>query len=332
MSQFINKDNYESFYLDFLEGNLNEVDTALLFEFLENNPSFKVDHSELESIAPDQSIQLDSLHISLLKFPSNDQKIDFSNMEFFMIASTEDLLSADKQIELHLFLNQNPQYLVDKAFYDKSHFAVDHSIVFEDKRKLKKGIIIPMYARFLAAAAGVALLFSLLNINQGTQSENVASIAKQINKNRSKKLPKLNENPIQIAVNNTIETDEKTIAIKAKVISASEQFVETEIAEPLVFKSSQKFKTKPLLQDVAVSYTATIVDSKEEQAPQNTYALVEMKNPIKPLTSRVGDAINKQIEFKTTKAAKRKPGGFLLKIGKLEISKKVYESTSVASK
>jgi hypothetical protein len=38
------------------------------------------------------------------------------------------------------------------------------------------------------------------------------------------------------------------------------------------------------------------------------------------------------VEFKTSKAAKKKPGGFLFKIGKFEISRKVYDNSAVALK
>ena len=55
----INSTNYEAFYLDFLEGNLNEEETALLFVFLDENPEFKLDDSEFFTIE-DDSITLDN--------------------------------------------------------------------------------------------------------------------------------------------------------------------------------------------------------------------------------------------------------------------------------
>ena len=36
--------NYEAYYLDLLEGNLSEEDTALLLDFLEQHPHLKLDH------------------------------------------------------------------------------------------------------------------------------------------------------------------------------------------------------------------------------------------------------------------------------------------------
>ena len=39
----LNIHNYEAFYLDFLEGNLNEEETSQLFCFLDENPSLKIE-------------------------------------------------------------------------------------------------------------------------------------------------------------------------------------------------------------------------------------------------------------------------------------------------
>jgi hypothetical protein len=45
-----------------------------------------------------------------------------------------------------------------------------------------------------------------------------------------------------------------------------------------------------------------------------------MSNPIQPITSRLGTAIKKEIDFRAAKPSKHTSGGFYLKIGKLEVS------------
>jgi hypothetical protein len=67
MKAIINKENYESYYLDFLEGNLNENETTLLLVFLDKNPSLKLEDSAFSIIYSDDEQQLDGFSKSLQK-------------------------------------------------------------------------------------------------------------------------------------------------------------------------------------------------------------------------------------------------------------------------
>ncbi len=334
MSRIINIENYESFYLDFLDGNLNENDTALLLAFLEENPSLKVNDSEFAYFSSEESVQLDGFSKSLLKFQGFDQIIDAQNIEYFLIASVEKQLSEEKARELQQFLIENPSFLIDLQQFEKSHLIADKSIIYPDKQKLKRGIVIPMYARFLAAAAGIALFFSILNLNQTDQPKRLAH-------GGGNNSVQVNSNP---EVKKEIQTELIATTTSAIVNHFLTQEVETrrekllentqlENIEPLGFKSIQKINNQPLLNDIAIAYIKPFAAEKiSDDLNENTFAAVEMKNPILSVTNKIGEAINQQVEFKTSKAAKKKPGGFLFRIGKFEISRKVYDNTSIAVK
>jgi hypothetical protein len=333
MSGIINIENYESFYLDFLEGNLNENDTTLLLAFLQENPSLKVDESEFDYFSSEEPEQLDDFSKSVLKFQGFDQIIDEQNIEYFLVASVENQLSDKKASELKQFLIKNPDFLVDLQFYGKTQLIADGSIVYSEKNKLKRGIVIPMYARFLAAAAGIALFFSIINLNQTDQPKRLAQkVGKDSVKVKSK--PEV-QNEIQTEwIATTSEglndaTSHKEEPIREKLLENNQ----LENLEPLGFKSPQKINNKPLLNEIAIAYIKPFAAEKiSDDLNENTFAAVEMKNPILPITNRIGEAINQQVEFKTSKAAKKKPGGFLFKIGKFEISRKVYDNSAVALK
>ena len=59
--------NYEAFYLDFLEGNLNEADTLMLTDFLEANPGLKVEMDDEFTSFQEESIVLDDFSKLMLK-------------------------------------------------------------------------------------------------------------------------------------------------------------------------------------------------------------------------------------------------------------------------
>ncbi|NNM16054.1 MAG: hypothetical protein HKO56_05300 [Bacteroidia bacterium] len=54
----INKHNYEAFFIDFFDKNLNEEDTAMLFSFLDENPDLKAefDAFEMLTLEPETSL------------------------------------------------------------------------------------------------------------------------------------------------------------------------------------------------------------------------------------------------------------------------------------
>ena len=124
MKAIINKENYESYYLDFLEGNLNEKETTLLLVFLDKNPLLKLEDSAFSIIYSDDEQQLDGFSKSLLKYQVDDQKIDCHNIEYFLIASIEKQLSEEKTKELQQFLGKNPAFLFDFQQGKHSHFLL----------------------------------------------------------------------------------------------------------------------------------------------------------------------------------------------------------------
>ena len=80
--------NYEAFYLDFLEGNLNEEDTALLMAFLEANPDLKMEDDSLPTFEAEE-FELDDALKNDLKQPLIDEAITNNNVEYFMISDAE---------------------------------------------------------------------------------------------------------------------------------------------------------------------------------------------------------------------------------------------------
>ena len=68
----------------------------------------------------------------------------------------------------------------------------------------------------------------------------------------------------------------------------------------------------------AASFTAE--SDYAQTSPE--YDNYQMKNPIKPITSRLEKTLKTDVDFKTGKAANNAGTGFVLKIGKFELSRK----------
>lgn len=328
----INTTNYEAFYLDFLEGNLNEADTALLLSFLDQNPELKLEVEEFESLN-DVTVSLDNSYKQSLKQVLFDEdSISSVNINSFLIAQTEGILSVDKVKELEIFIALNPIYENDQKLFKACHLKPNHTEIFTDKASLKKGRKIVLWPYFSAMiAAGIALLLTFGNITSLPKD--------QVTANSNGKTP-FNKPNVRDSISTPKSIENKTIGIKEIQNSISvatnieteineyfpqkEEIVQREMKSVIVMKtrSANNFDLmeKFLEPEIASVQVKPVYKLK---TPENNYTLLgfnDMENPIEPITNKLANIVKKDIDFRTKKATRKHSGGFYLKIGKLVIS------------
>lgn len=129
----INKNNYESWFLDYYEGALPAERVAELFLFLEQHPHLKEEFDAFENI----KLTDDLTDV----FPAKDflkkTLVDESNVQQFLIAELEGDLNADELKALHDFIATHKQFETDKMLYAKTKLA-DDPMLFPNKEELKK--------------------------------------------------------------------------------------------------------------------------------------------------------------------------------------------------
>lgn len=128
----INKNNYEAYFIDYLEGNLDELLVNDFIEFLQQNPNLKDELSLLEtvSVAP-ENISFDKKEI-LYK-----EKLD-AEKEFYKaaIANLEGDISTSGKMEFEKYVLNHPEKKRDIELFGKTKLQVDETIVFNNKKKL----------------------------------------------------------------------------------------------------------------------------------------------------------------------------------------------------
>jgi hypothetical protein len=153
----INIENYEAFLLDWMEGNLNQGDIALLKEFLKNHPEIHVDN-DLLSQTISSSDNLFNEKQALKKSLTDEDYIAYHE---------GDLSELEKQeVEEYVAINDTAQK--DFEQYQKLKLSPLH-IIFNDKQALKKkGIIFPFkrLAYYTSAAAAMWLMVLWLIPNE----------------------------------------------------------------------------------------------------------------------------------------------------------------------
>lgn len=339
MSQIITHENYESFYVDFLEGNLSEQATASLLAFLDQHPELKLeDDSEWITLSDQETISVDASFKNSLKFPDTSEVISTHNLDTFLIAAVENELSPAKTAELKQFVQQNPRFATELTLYQRTRLQPDTSVVYPYKAQLKKGgFIVPMWTKYAAVAASLAWLIWMIDLgNSPTSTSLHAQKPKQPRSNDTTIVtpPLKNESiePLEIqyaAIENKAITNVSSAEISSPngVKTARNTDAALVALTPL---EKQPIAHPPIFKDLASSNVGSFVAKNYTTTSEvASFKPVEMANPIQPVTRKISSVLNTEIDFKTSKVARQK-GGFYLKIGKLEISRKVYENERVA--
>lgn len=330
--------NYEAFYLDHLEGNLGEEDTVLLLDFLEDHPELMVEEDDFVLLDPANDAPVFSDKESL-KIVSDEAVIVLSNVEHFLVAEAEGELTASKQKELNAFVSQHPHLEKERRYLAVMFLKADTSIVYANKSGLKKkgAIIFWPYIALAAASVLIAFFFVMNNEQEGTQLADDPTDKKELPKQET---PILQLDNVQLAndlvIDNSIdeqnnleqenqELDKQTTPDQRMNVPRN---LAPERPKMASVNTMKHHKARGLvnsidmqnLQPVASFINPRVASIKPED--DLAQATPEMKNPIKPITSRLGKTLNTNVDFQTGKAANNAGAGFSLKIGKFEISRK----------
>ena len=324
----LNRHNYESYYLDFLEGNLNEEKSIQLFRFLDENPDLKLVDENFEKLE-NSIFQLDT------SFKNNLKQIDFAvdevnqmTINSFLIAQFEKQISKQKDIEVETFLVKNPTFKAVKKQIQSTFLFPELSIIYPDKKGLKKLETRYLWPIISSVAAILVILFLVLNTNS-IPSEGLKNTVVLPKKDRSKIQPlilsKAMNSPIYKVkkgryklrndISNLLQSEnEFQLVTQIDTISTKQEVFEN---EPIAIQVKIEIK------DQDVEQISDIPIIKKRTVSNEAFDCVSAldKYPIESLTNNLSRLFKKQVEFKTCKNTKSNKTGFYLKIGKFIISK-----------
>jgi hypothetical protein len=209
----IDLNNYEAYFLDYMEGNLSAEEKFDLFAFLELHPELK---EEFEDDFADMALIPETVTFDAkasLKVEEDSLMVTSATVDELMIASVEGQLSKNQEAKLQAYITENglaKQY----AYYQATQLKPDTSIQFEDKASLKQktGVVISMtWVTRVAgiAAAGAILVMVALNWG-GDASTSVNQPA--FFANDFKTHQRLNLDAHQITTDEWVETNNDLVA------------------------------------------------------------------------------------------------------------------------
>lgn len=143
----ITRNNYEVFFIDYVEKKLPAETVAELYLFLENNPDLKEEFELFRSA----SVQSSDIVVFRDKESLKKPIIDKENAMEMMLAAIDDMLSPDELASLKNFLQQQPALMREYEMLKRIKLS-PKPIFYSEKRKLRrKGIDQYNYQTYLIA-------------------------------------------------------------------------------------------------------------------------------------------------------------------------------------
>lgn len=181
----INKNNYESYFIDYLEGTLDEKLVDDFIEFLQKNPQLKKELSLFNSV---------SIVPEKLKFSKKDKlyREKYDAEAAFNQAAIERLENESSEKEnkdFKIYLSKHPEKEKDAALFTHTKLKPDTAIVFNKKQNLyrqSKTKTILMWSARIAAVLVVGFLFYVL-IDKPTNNLSLNNQVATVEKNNTKK-------------------------------------------------------------------------------------------------------------------------------------------------
>ncbi len=162
----INRNNYEPYFVDYLEGNLDEQLVDDFIEFLQQNPDLKEELSFFEPVVVSPENQSFNNKKILYK-----EKFDAEEtFNHAAVARLEGDISPLEKAEFENYLLIHPEKQKETALFAKSKLLPDFSVVYTLKNKLRRqsaGKMILLWTSRVAAVFMIALaIYTLFGKNE----------------------------------------------------------------------------------------------------------------------------------------------------------------------
>ncbi len=168
----ISRQNYEQYFVDYLDGKLNDEQVGVLMSFLEFNPDLKEEFTDIEKIylAPDETKFSGKANLLKSEFDLSEAAI-LKDFDMYCISSMENDIAGEDEEILQGIIRDDPDREDTYMLYRSTRLLPDESILYPEKAKLKKRFINIPYRIILPAAAAVAALIIILQVFTGKGPE-----------------------------------------------------------------------------------------------------------------------------------------------------------------
>lgn len=161
----IDRSNYEIWLIDWIDGNLNDIEVAELKHFLISNPDLKAEFDELDTLKDDMQFNSDESfkHKEMLKKTSADLPV--SQFEYLCAAFLENDLSDDQKSEFLQSIGQDDKKRRSFELIQKMKLSPP-DVSFERKNRLIRRTLGQKTLQLAIIGLSAAAIVTLLIINR----------------------------------------------------------------------------------------------------------------------------------------------------------------------
>lgn len=231
----ITRDNYEPFFLDYLEGNLKETMIDQFLDFLEQNPDLKEELQLFDNIhLPEEQVAFSGKQ-HLYK-SEHDEKPAF---EMKTIAYMEGDLKDDERESFETFLAAHPELQKEYDLFGKTRLIADTTIKFPDKNKIYRKTGATIVLNWVARAAAVIVLIWGINSLFQTESQKggtnmipeIALVKPQAKPAEIKTEPEKIIQENEIAQNTAVKVSQKPVIVQEQTNNPEQKTEVEEISQ-----------------------------------------------------------------------------------------------------
>ncbi|RKD92238.1 hypothetical protein [Mangrovibacterium diazotrophicum] len=230
----IDRSNYESYFVDYIDGNLPADLVDEFLDFLENNPDLAAELKAVGDIKLEAETVIFASKEQLLKSESNIN----DSFDYRAVAFLEGDFSAEKKQQFESEVEDDSEKLKSLHLLKKMHLQADLSVQFPDKEKLLRKKRTPIYLWATRVAALLLLFFSVWALVPRKQVNNPQNQVAEQQIDQSQKSEKI-ELPKDVATENTVESQ------MAQTLPATEEKTEQQISPKKTVAIQPQLKTEP---------------------------------------------------------------------------------------
>lgn len=218
----ISRENYEIWFMDYMDGRLSETENNQVLDFLIRNADLMEELRKLDTMTLVPGSEAFPEKSSLLK---NDQDIPgIPRQDHRCIARMEDDLADEQALEFDRQIEIDPVLGGKYAQYLLTRLKKDESIVYPDRQALKKKRIIlnPWVVSVISAAAMIAVVLILWPRNEADKGPLVAEQQDTVKSPAGKSVvPETPDRPVTAGITITPATQDRVKPSTMETLLAS---------------------------------------------------------------------------------------------------------------